>query len=174
MNGNGVWSLTVQLAEVVLLFTLVLALAYVSTRFLNRRFSVFGFGRQIRLLDQLPLGSNRSVILIEVYGRVFLAGAAEGGVTLLAAIDDPAAARVLIEAAEVREANAPAFPGLSALASGSFKAKLEEMLSVLKPGPSAGDLSQPTASPEPDGPSSTIRNSLRRLREMRKKDGRDG
>ncbi len=40
------------------------------------------------MLENLPLGPNRSVCIVEMAGRVFLLGVAEGSITLLSEITD--------------------------------------------------------------------------------------
>ncbi len=154
--GN-IWNLTIQLLEVVFLFGLVLALAYVSTRFLGRKLISLGSSRHLRLLDQLPLGSNRSVFLIEVQGRVFLVGSAEGGVSLLGTFDDPETVKAMVEAVP---------PGNS----GSFKAKLEQLLSRDKINRSTGGSE---SGPEVSDLPPAVRDSLRRLRELKRNGERD-
>ena len=41
-----------------------------------------------KILENLPLGPNRSVCIVELAGRVFLLGVTDGGITLLGEITD--------------------------------------------------------------------------------------
>lgn len=82
----SVWKVVWQLLQFVFFFALVLFLAYFSSRLLGRRYQ-FGGGRYIRLIEQLPLGGNRSLWLAEVSDRVLLLGVTDHGITLLSALD---------------------------------------------------------------------------------------
>ena len=44
-------------------------------------------GGQVHL--QMPLGPNRSVCVVELYGRIFVLGVTDAGIRLIAEIDDP-------------------------------------------------------------------------------------
>ena len=41
-----------------------------------------------KILENLPLGPNRSVCIVEMAGRVFLLGVTDGGISLLGEITD--------------------------------------------------------------------------------------
>lgn len=163
--GN-IWNLTIQLIEIIFLFGLVLVLAYLSTRFLGRRLTNFGSSRQMRLLDQLPLGSNRSVFLLEVKGRVFLVGSAEGGISLLSIFDDPETARAIIESTEAQNSGLKSFGGLSLFDPGAFKNKLEEFLS-------RNESARPVNPEEGEELPLVIQDSLRKLRELKRNGDRN-
>lgn len=64
---------------------LIIGLAYWFTRFMAGRgaFGSFQGGRQMEVLDRLPLGRDQSVILARVGERYLLLGVGTAGVTLL-------------------------------------------------------------------------------------------
>lgn len=72
---------------------LVLFLAYVILRWLNKRMPGVGggasSGRMITVLDRVTLGKNSSILLVRVQDRVFLVGISEHAVQTLAEFDDP-------------------------------------------------------------------------------------
>jgi len=65
---------------------LIIGLAYWFTRFMAGRgpFGSFQGGRQMEVLDRLPLGRDQSVVLARVGERYLLLGTGTAGVTLLA------------------------------------------------------------------------------------------
>jgi len=85
-EAYSVWKVVWQLLQFVFFFALVLFLAYFSSRFLGRRYQLGG-GRYVRLIEQLPLGANRSLCLAEVSGRILLLGVTDHGISLLTALD---------------------------------------------------------------------------------------
>ncbi|MCL5677138.1 MAG: flagellar biosynthetic protein FliO [Firmicutes bacterium] len=103
MNDRNLWSLAWQLVEIGLLFGLVLVLAYLTTRFLARRMTPHSVGRSFRMLDQLPLGPNRALFLVEVGGRALVVGATEQALSVLTTFEDPQAVQAfsgLVESGE--------------------------------------------------------------------------
>lgn len=78
-----------QVAGLVLAFGLVIGLAWAAARLLGGRWAGQGPGRLLRVLATLPLGRDRSLLLVEVAGQVYLLGAGAGGVRLVARIRDP-------------------------------------------------------------------------------------
>lgn len=95
------------------LFGLVLVVAWWTTRLVGFSMGSSRSGRLIRVLENAPAGRDRSIMLIEVGGRVYLVGSAVDQISLLDAIDDPAVVRRLLDGAPVPQANplAPLIPG---------------------------------------------------------------
>jgi len=84
------------------LFLLVLGLAYAGSRLLGRQ-ARRRPGGLLQLRDSLSLGRDRSLVLVEVGGRLLLVGATPQAVTLLSPLDGvalPAAAPAAAAAAE--------------------------------------------------------------------------
>lgn len=70
-------------------FGIVFLMAYIATKFLGGRFNARISGHGGRVLENLPLGPNRSVCIIEMADRVFLLGVTDQSITLLSEIIDP-------------------------------------------------------------------------------------
>lgn len=83
------WSTFAYLISLVAVFAVVVVMAYFAARFIGGRFNsarmAAGGGK---ILENLQLGPNRSVCVVEIAGRVFLLGVTDGGITLLGEIDD--------------------------------------------------------------------------------------
>lgn len=73
------------------LFAVVVFLAWLTTRLVGTRMTGPTRGRPLRVLQHVPVGRERSILLLEVGGRIYMLGATAQQVTLLDAIDDPAA-----------------------------------------------------------------------------------
>lgn len=78
-----------EFIKAVFLFGIVIVLAWFTTRFVGLRMGGAVRGRSLRVLEHVPAGRDRSVMLLEVGGRVYLVGSTAQQVTLLDAIDDP-------------------------------------------------------------------------------------
>lgn len=82
------WSTLAYLLSLVAVFAVVVVMAYFTAKFIGSRFNARMATGGGRILENLPLGPNRSVCIVEIAGRVFLLGVAEGGISLLAEITD--------------------------------------------------------------------------------------
>lgn len=100
------WSTIAYLVSLVAIFLFVVGLAYFAARFLGGHFAKQKFGYGGKILSHLPLGSNRSVCVVEMAERVFLLGVTEHSITLLAEITDEAE----IERLHREELAKPAMP----------------------------------------------------------------
>ena len=70
-------------------FALILGLAYVTSRFLGRRFSNSAPGvNDDAVLSSLPLGPNKGIYLIHFAGRLLLIGVSEHKIELLSDLTD--------------------------------------------------------------------------------------
>jgi len=83
MRGVG------EAAVYLLLFALVVSLAYLVPRLLGPGLGAVGRGRRIRVVEVLPVGRDRALILVEVAGRYLLIGSGPQGLTCLATFADP-------------------------------------------------------------------------------------
>jgi len=61
----------------------VLVLTYYGTRWYARRVGGYGAGKDIKVHERVPLGSNAYLAIIEVGARYYLIGVSEKGVNLL-------------------------------------------------------------------------------------------
>lgn len=147
------------------LFGLVLVLAWLTTRFVGQRMGSPMGGSSLRVLQHLPAGRDRSIMLLEVGGRVYLLGITAQQVTLLDAIDDP-------EVLERVLANVPAAGELPLTAA--LPRSFAEVLGRLtgragpqKPGTNEAPPSGEPAAPTDSGPETTrLREQIERLRRM--------
>ena len=88
-TGVSWWSTIAYVLSLLAVFAVVFAMAYVATKFLGGRFNAHIPGHGGRVLENLPLGQNRSVCIIEMADRVFLLGVTDQSITLLSEILDP-------------------------------------------------------------------------------------
>ena len=82
------WSSIAYLISLAAVFAVVLVMAYFAARFIGGRFNARMSTGGGKVLENLPLGPNRSVCVVEMAGRVFLLGVTEGSITLLSEITD--------------------------------------------------------------------------------------
>lgn len=94
---------TVELVKALLnflaLFGVVLLLAWLTTRFVGGRMSGNAAGSSIRVVGHIPAGRERSIMMVEVGGRVYLLGVTAQQITLLDAIEDREALDKILAAA---------------------------------------------------------------------------
>jgi flagellar protein FliO/FliZ len=81
------WSTLAYLLSLVAVFAVVVVMAYFTAKFIGGRFNARMSTGGGKILENLPLGPNRSVCIVEIAGRVFLLGVAEN-ISLLAEITD--------------------------------------------------------------------------------------
>ncbi len=81
------WSTLAYLLSLIAVFAVVIVMAYFTAKFIGGRFNARMATGGGRILENLPLGPNRSVCIVEIAGRVFLLGVGEN-VSLLAEITD--------------------------------------------------------------------------------------
>ena len=81
------WSTLAYLLSLVAVFAVVVVMAYFTAKFIGGRFNARMSTGGGRVLENLPLGPNRSVCIVEMAGRVFLLGVGEN-ITFLDEITD--------------------------------------------------------------------------------------
>ena len=83
------WSTLAYLVSLVAVFAVVVLMAYFAAKFIGGRFNAARMASSGgKILENLPLGPNRSVCIVEMAGRVFLLGVTDGGINLLGEITD--------------------------------------------------------------------------------------
>ena len=93
-TGVSWWSTLAYLVSLFAVFAVVLVMAYFAARYIGGRFNAARMSASGgRVLENLPLGPNRSVCTVEIAGRVFLLGVTDHSINLLSEITD----RELIE-----------------------------------------------------------------------------
>ena len=88
-TGVSWWSTIAYILSLLAVFAIVFFMAYIATKFLGGRFNARISGHGGRVLENLPLGPNRSVCIVEMADRVFLLGVTDQSITLLSEIIDP-------------------------------------------------------------------------------------
>ena len=99
------WSTVAYVVSLFAVFAFVVILAYFAARAFGKSSmrTLAARGGQVYL--QLPLGPNRSVCVVELFGRVFVLGVTDANIHLITEIDDP-------ETVEEIRAAAPAEGGV--------------------------------------------------------------
>ena len=88
-TGVSWWSTLAYLVSLFAVFAVVLIMAYFAARFIGGRFNAARMAASGgRILENLPLGPNRSVCTVEIAGRVFLLGVTDHSINLLSEITD--------------------------------------------------------------------------------------
>lgn len=82
------WSTLAYLFSLIAVFAVVAVMAYFAAKFIGGRFNARMSTGGGKVLENLPLGPNRSVCIVEIAGRVFLLGVTDGSITLLGEITD--------------------------------------------------------------------------------------
>jgi|GEM_PF-1500887 len=152
--------------QAVFLFALVLLLAWLTTRMVGYRAMGPGRGRMVRVLEHIPAGRDRSIMLLEVGGRIYLVGATAERIGLLDAIDDPGAIRQIL-------ANVPA-PADTSL-TGSLPVAFRDVFERIRgqaAGRSGGGSAAPFGAAPPDQSDDEIARlqaQIERLRSLQRK-----
>ena len=69
-------------------FVLILYLAYYATKKLGKRLTIKGVGnKNIKILDSIPIGQNKSVMIIETAGKTLLVGITQNEISLITELD---------------------------------------------------------------------------------------
>lgn len=89
--------MTWDLIQAFFLFVLVLVLVWWTTRLVGYRMGAAARGRLVKVLEYVPAGRDRTVMLLEVGGRIYLVGSTGQQISLLDAIDDPETIRRILE-----------------------------------------------------------------------------
>jgi flagellar biosynthetic protein FliO len=144
-----------ELVQAVFLFAVVLLLAWLSTRLVGARMSGAGRGRLIRVLEHVPAGRDRSLLLVAVGGKIHLVGATADQISLLDTVADPEAVSRLL--AQVPADQNPLGLALPA----SFRDVLEKMRT--------GGRTEPDPSAATGGEIERLEQQLERLRRLQGK-----
>ena len=86
--GVSWWSTLAYVISLIAVFAIVLVMAYVFARLVGGKINSRMSGQTGKVLENLPLGPNRSVCIIEMAGRVFLLGITDSSINLLTEITD--------------------------------------------------------------------------------------
>lgn len=82
------WSLIAYVLSLVIVFGVVLALAYFVSRFMGVKFGSARLGTAAQILETVSLGPNRGLYIVEIAGQVLLLGVTEHQIACLREITD--------------------------------------------------------------------------------------
>ena len=116
-SGSTMGTLAYVLS-LIILFIGVIALAYLTSRFIAAKMGGIGQSAGSSIHMTLALGPNRNIHLVEMAGRFFVVGATEHSIQMLFEIDSPE------QIAKIRETTQAASP--------SFETALGGQISALK------------------------------------------
>ena len=85
-ENRSVFGLVLQM---IFALALIIFLAWGLIRFFGRSLNTSFQGRWVRVIDQVSMGANRSISVVEIGGRSFLIGITDHGISLLTEIEDP-------------------------------------------------------------------------------------
>ena len=83
------WSTVAYVVSLFAVFAFVVILAYVVARAFGKNSMQRLAARGGQVYLQLPLGPNRSVCVVELFGHVFVLGVTDANIHLITEIDDP-------------------------------------------------------------------------------------
>lgn len=95
-----------QLLKTAGMLAIVLLLVWWPIRFVGGRTGVHEHGRLLRVVEAMPLGKDRSIVLLKAGERVYLVGATGEQVSLLDQIEDPVLLARIAERETERSASA--------------------------------------------------------------------
>ncbi len=145
-----------------LILGLVLFLAWWTTRFIGMRMGGSRLGGAMRVIHHVPAGRDRSVMLLEVGGRIYLLGVTGHQVNLLDAIEDPEQIRRILEGTPAATENP-----LGQLLPPSFGDVFGKVLGQIK---GQRPVNQPAEQAGADsGDAARLKEQLERLRRLQQK-----
>lgn len=120
--SGGAGLLTFLLASIA-----VIGVTYLATRFLGKWQVTQTRGRRMRILEGVPIGKDRHLLLVTVGQEVLVLGSSTNGVTLVHRIEDPQAAADLMAQQPPEEGAA----GVPATVEAAIRQNLDRMRSLL-------------------------------------------
>jgi flagellar protein FliO/FliZ len=85
---TGTFDTIKMIGQVMFFLILIIALFFVLIKFLAKKNQFSPFGRSIRSLGGVPLGTNKSIQIVEIGHSLFVVGVGEN-IQMLEKIDDP-------------------------------------------------------------------------------------
>ena len=82
------WSLIAYVFSLLIVFGVVLALAYFVSRFMGVKFGAPRLGNAAQILETVSLGPNRALYIVEIAGQVLLLGVTDHQINCLREITD--------------------------------------------------------------------------------------
>ncbi len=80
---------SISMVSAVLMTILILLMAYGASRFLGRQWNGFRNGRYMRIIDQLPIGQDRQLLILKIEQEedCYLLASSPAGVTVLGRLE---------------------------------------------------------------------------------------
>lgn len=103
------WVIWGQVFYFMLVFAIVIGLTYLVTRALAKRTRRVRQSTHLRVLDELPIGMGRSILLLDCVDRILIVGSSDKSLSSLGQIDEPALVAQLRETHEMVDASPPDF-----------------------------------------------------------------
>lgn len=141
----------------------VIFLAWWTTRFIGARMGAHVRGGALRVLHHVPAGRDRSVMLLEAGGRLYLLGITGQQINLLDAIEDPDQIRRILEGTPGEGENS-----LGQLIPPSFGELFAKALDKVRV-PRAGADSPPEDRGGESGEAARLQEQIERLRRLQQK-----
>jgi flagellar protein FliO/FliZ len=88
LDITGTFDAIKMIGQVMFFLILIIALFFVLIKFLAKKNQYSPFGRSIRSLGGVPLGTNKSIQIVEIGHSLFVVGVGEN-IQMLEKIDDP-------------------------------------------------------------------------------------
>jgi flagellar protein FliO/FliZ len=88
LDFTGTFDTVKMIGQVMFFLILIIALFFVLIKFLAKKNQYSPFGRSIRSLGGVPLGTNKSIQIVEIGHSLYIVGVGEN-IQLLQKIDDP-------------------------------------------------------------------------------------
>jgi flagellar protein FliO/FliZ len=76
------------LLRIIISLAVVVGLAILLIKIFQKSRSYSGSGRWIRILDQVVIGSNRALMLVEIAGKIYVIGVTDHNISKLLEIED--------------------------------------------------------------------------------------
>lgn len=74
---------------VILVFILILYMAYFATKKLGKRLSFKGVGnKNIKIIESISVGQNKAIMIVQSAGKTMLLGITQNGINLISELDE--------------------------------------------------------------------------------------
>ena len=71
-----------------IIVTFIIYLSYLASKYLSKGMGRSGSSRYMRMIDQLTLGQDRHIAVIQVGGKYLLVGVTAGQISILSEVED--------------------------------------------------------------------------------------
>jgi len=85
------------LFRLIISLIVVIGLAVISIKFLQKRAFITQTGRWIRIIDQVGIGPNKALLLSEIAGKIYVLGVTDHGISKLLEIEETSQVAAILE-----------------------------------------------------------------------------